>query len=168
MQRGLTEAEVTQPSGPSVTCRRVTIWTIMKRLLLTGVSLLVRIRVTGSIRPPLPAGYIVALNHLNGADGFVAQIGLGTRLWFLTAHKWFRNRLNRFFMTECLDALPVETGNPLGSLPGLRRSLEILAGGGSIGLFPEGQFNRSGKVGKIEMGAAYLSIRSGKPILPVI
>jgi 1-acyl-sn-glycerol-3-phosphate acyltransferase len=167
--------EQTQPgsltlSGKARPCPdvRVTFWTVLKQALFTVFGLFIRIRVAGNVSLPLKPGFIVAINHLNGTDGFVVQIGLGTRLWFLTAHKWFVSRFNRFFMTNVLDAVPVETGNPLGSLPGLRRSLALLEGGGSIGVFPEGEFNRSGNVGVIQAGTAYLAVRSGKPILPVI
>jgi 1-acyl-sn-glycerol-3-phosphate acyltransferase len=71
-------------------------------------------------------------------------------------------------MTNICDAVPVATGDPIASLPGLRSCIATLREGGSIGIFPEGQFNLSGVVGAIQDGTAYLAARSGRPIVPVI
>ena len=48
-----------------------------------------------------------------------------------------------------------------------RFSLEALAAGRPIAIFPEGTRSRDGRMRDFKSGAAYLAMRSGAPILPV-
>lgn len=149
---------------------RATVWTRLKQvlLLIAGLLFRVKVRVRGKVALPLKQGFIVAANHLNGADSFALMIGLKTRLFFVTSAKWFVGRISRFFMTHVAESLPVQTGDPVGSVVGLRRCIHTLEEGGSVGIFPEGDFNLSGRVGMLNPGAAYLAARTGRPVLPVI
>jgi len=149
---------------------RATVGSRVKQVLLfiAGLLFRVKVKVKGTVALPLRQGFIVAANHLNGADSFVLLIGLKTRLFFVTSAKWFVGRISRFFMTHVAESLPVQTGDPVGSVVGLRRCIHTLEEGGSVGIFPEGDFNLSGRVETLNPGAAYLSARTGKPVLPVI
>ena len=147
----------------------VTVWTRVKQLLLFCYGLCIRVRVSGEgrIAVPLRRSFIVVANHVNGADSLVLQAALHTRLFFATSVRWFRSRLWRFIMENLCDAIPVETGDPVASLGGIRRCLAALESGGSVGVYPEGRFNEGGAITEVEDGAAYLSARSGAPLLPV-
>lgn len=146
----------------------ITVWTLLKQVLLAALGLFMRIRVIGNIALPLRSGFIVAMNHLNGADSIVVQLALRTRLFFLVSAKWFAGRVSRFVMTQLCDGIAVETGNPLLSVAGLRRCIALLTAGGNIGVFPEGRFNRTENIDNIKDGTAYLAVRSGRPVLPVL
>jgi len=149
---------------------RATVWTRLKQVLLfiAGLLFRVKVKVRGRVALPLKQGFIVAANHLNGADSFVLLVGLKTRLFFVTSAKWFVGRVSRFFMTHVAESLPVMTGDPVGSMAGLRRCIHTLEAGGSVGIFPEGDLNPSGRVDKLNPGAAYLAARTGRPVLPVV
>lgn len=146
---------------------RATVWTRIKQLLLVIYSLCVRVRVVGRITVPLRKGFIVAANHLNGADSVILQIALRTRLFFAASSRWFRGPFSRFVMRHICDAFPVETGKPWDNVGGVRRCMEVLRLGGCVGIYPEGTFNLSGQVRDIKDGAAYLAARTGAPVLPV-
>ena len=147
----------------------MTVWTRAKQFLLFCYGLGIRVRVTGSgrISVPLRRSFVVVANHVNGADSLVLQVALRTRLFFATSVRWFRSRRWRFIMANLCDAIPVETGDPVASVGGIRQCLAALECGGSIGIYPEGRFNEGGRITDIEDGAAYLSARSGAPLLPV-
>ncbi len=49
----------------------------------------------------------------------------------------------------------------------LENHIEILNEHGSLCVFPEGYVTRDGKLGRVHGGVAYLSWRTGKPIVPV-
>ncbi len=149
---------------------RVTAWTRLKQLLLFGYGLCIRVRVVGTDRIGLPLrrSFVVVANHVNGADSLVLQVALRTRLFFATSVRWFRSGLWRAIMTNLCDAIPVQTGDPVASLGGVRRCIEALRAGGSVGIYPEGRFNDDGRIADIESGAAYIAVRSGAPILPVL
>jgi 1-acyl-sn-glycerol-3-phosphate acyltransferase len=146
---------------------RTTVLTWTKAAILAAYGLCVRIRVVGSIGVPLKRGFIVAANHLNGADSFVIQLALHTRVFFATSARWFRNRFSRFFMRNVCDAIPVDSDDPLLSLAGMRDCMATLRLGGVIGIYPEGRFHPPGPPSRIANGAAYLAVKTGAPIVPV-
>ncbi len=156
---------------PGPACRldrlRVTVWTRLKQLLLTCYACCIRVRIVGRVALPLRRGFIVAANHLNGADSVVLQAALRTRLFFVASARWFRTRFSRFIMWHICDAVPVSPDDPLGSAAGIRHCIRALRHGASIGIYPEGRFNTTGRLELIEDGAAYLAARTGTPILPV-
>jgi len=146
---------------------RVTFWTRLKQAALTVYGLSIRVKVVSRVGLPLCRGFIVTANHLNGADSVVLQIALRTRLFFAASARWFRTGLSRFVMWHICDAVPVQNDDPLSSTPGLRHCLTVLRSGASIGIYPEGAYNRGGPLECIRDGAAYLAVRTGTPILPV-
>jgi 1-acyl-sn-glycerol-3-phosphate acyltransferase len=148
---------------------KTTVWTLLKHLLLIVYGLCIRVRVQGNARvvAPLRHGFIVAANHLNGADSFVLQVALRTRLFFVVSRKWFAGRFSRFIMWHICDAIPAETGDAMGSVAGLRHCISTLRSGGSVAIYPEGVFNRTGAPTNFQDGTAYLAVRTGTPILPV-
>jgi 1-acyl-sn-glycerol-3-phosphate acyltransferase len=145
---------------------RTTVLTWAKTAILGVYGLCVRIRVVGRGAIPFKRGFIVVANHLNGADSFVIQIALRTRVFFAAQAKWFRSRFSAFFMRNLCDAIPVDGDDPLGSVAGVRDCLETLRLGGVVGIYPEGRFH-SGPPDHIANGAAYLAVKTGLPIVPV-
>ncbi|MEO0079624.1 MAG: lysophospholipid acyltransferase family protein [candidate division WOR-3 bacterium] len=148
---------------------RITVWTRIKQLLLFLYGLCIRVKLVGNTRlvVPLQRSFIVAANHLNGADSVVLQVALRTRLFFATSRKWFLGRFSRFVLWHICDGIPVEPGDALGSVSGLRHCISTLQAGGSIGIYPEGEFNKGGRLTHLYDGTAYLAARTGTPILPV-
>jgi 1-acyl-sn-glycerol-3-phosphate acyltransferase len=146
-----------------------TIWTRLKQLLLRAYGLCIRVKVIGHgrIALPLHRRFIVAANHLTGADSLVIQLALRTRLFFVTSARWLATRFTRFFMSNMCDSVPAETGAGFDNVAGVRKCVRTLESGGSIGIYPEGRLNREGRVDRIEDGAAWLAARTGTPILPV-
>jgi len=148
---------------------RTTALTLIKRLIVIVYGLCIRVNIRGTARvaAPLKRRFIVAANHLNGADSIVLQVALRTRLFFVASRKWFAGRFWGFIMWHLCDTIPAETGDPVGSASGLRHCIRALRAGGSIGIYPEGIFNRTGRPANFRDGAAYLAARTGTPILPV-
>ncbi|MGC8798137.1 MAG: lysophospholipid acyltransferase family protein [candidate division WOR-3 bacterium] len=144
-------------------------WRIVKSVLLKIYGLLVRVRVFGreKIALPMRTGFIVAANHLTGADSIVLQIGLRTRIFFLAWARWFHSRFVGFWMRNLCDTMPVIKGPDPDNLATLRRSIEMLKQGATIGVFPEGELNRTGQVRHLYDGTAWLAVRAGVPIVPV-
>lgn len=145
------------------------LWFWLKGLLLRVYGLLIRVQVFGRERLALPmrTGLIIAANHLTGADSIVIQIGLKTRIFFLAWARWFRSRFVGFWMRNLCDTLPVNTGGGPENLSSLRQSIQLLQQGEKIGIYPEGELNRQGRVTRVYNGTAWLAVRAGVPVLPV-
>lgn len=146
---------------------RKTVWTGLKQVLLGLYGLCIRVRVVGRRCLPTRSGFIVAANHVTGADSLVIQLALRTRLFFVTSTRWLAGRFSRLFMSRMCDSVPADTGRGFESVAGVRRCVRTLKAGGNVGIYPEGKLNRRGRVDTIHDGAAYLAVRTGAPILPV-
>ncbi len=145
------------------------VWAWVKAVLLTLYGLLIRIRVVGKERVALPikSGFVVAANHLTGADSIVIQLALRTRVFFLAAAKWFHSRFVGFWMRNLCDTMPVAIGKGNENIPTLRRSVQMLKQGAVLGVYPEGELNRRGCVDHLYDGTAWLAVRAQVPVVPV-
>lgn len=148
---------------------RRTVWAGLKQVLLALYGLSIRVKVFGRDRVGLPLrrSFIVAANHVTGADSIVIQIALRTRLFFVAWSRWFNTRFVGFFMRHLCDTVPVESGRGVENVPGLRACIEALSEGACVGIYPEGELNRTGLVDHLHDGCAWLAARTQTPILPV-
>ncbi|OQY87200.1 MAG: hypothetical protein B6D41_12050 [Chloroflexi bacterium UTCFX4] len=112
--------------------------------------------------------YIVCVNHLGWAEGIMVLLffpsepplrGLGERdvmeraMW----RRWLWRQIPIF--------LPLDRDNPRQAV---RLMQETLEHGGALGIAPEGKLGaQEGTIGELQDGAAFLSLRTGAPLLPV-
>ena len=140
------------------------------RLLARGVfSMTMRWRLAGLGNLPETGGCILAVCHLSHLDPVVVSTLLPRRISWISRIEFTRHWFMRPFV-HFGGGIPVNRqGYPR---PALRESLRRLAGGETIGIFPEGKI-MSGpasvlRQGKLRGGTAWLAARSGCPVIPVI
>lgn len=122
------------------------------------------LRVTGRENiPDVPV--IVASNHASNVDPPLIGGVFPRRLRYLAKDSLFKNPLLGFFIRE-LGAIPVARADSARAGVVLKMLLECLSRGESVLIFPEGSRSQDGKLKPLEGGAAYLSVKSGVPILP--
>ena len=135
---------------------------IAKHLLLpvyTGVD------VRGAENIPRSGPVVLASNHLNDADPALIASNYPRRVVFLAKVELFRIPVLGQFM-RLYGAVPVRRHH--ADLTSLRRALEALEQGLTVGIFPEG--TRSGEPARLREGwpgAALVALRSGAPVLPL-
>ena len=137
--------------------------------MIAGVArLLWGLRAEGTEHVPRSGPFILVSNHCSNLDPpfigwatghqvgrvvhFMAKIEM--RDWFFIG--WLATQSGTFF---------VRRGE--GDRAAQRFSLDTLADGRPIAIFPEGTRSRDGRLKSFKSGAAFLAIRSGAPILPV-
>ena len=140
---------------------------IPKAFFIQSYRLLVKLKINGKAHLLNHRALIIAINHKTGVDPLAIQAVVKRRIFFATDGLWFKNWFGRFFYGKLCDGIPVYNGQGIENLPGMRRCLELLHKGFTIGFFPEGTLIRDKTIGEIRDGAAYLSIKSGAPIVPV-
>jgi 1-acyl-sn-glycerol-3-phosphate acyltransferase len=166
--------KVVRPSSPRRTyapghvLARASLWIRAFRLFVKLIFLLFfRVRVHGLENVPR-GPVIVCANHLGWADAFLILLFLPVepRIYVLGD----RNVLDiSSFRTRVIMALrilvPLDRSKPVEAV----RVMEgVLKRGGSLLIFPEGALGtKEGELLALEPGAAYLSVRSGVPLLPV-
>lgn len=117
-------------------------------------------------RAPLPGGpVVIAANHQSHLDPPVVGLAVVRPVRFLALDElWGESAfLDAAFRT--FRAIPLSrTSYPLAAM---RTALQYLAGGGRVGVFPEGRrVERWGETAP-RRGAAWLALRAGAPLVPV-
>ena len=138
------------------------------RLVLRAIfRLLFRVRVVGLENVP-EKPVIICANHLGWTDAFLVLLFLPVepRVYILgerqVAHiSKFRNAMIRWMNVM----VPLDRDRPREAL---RVMGDVLKGGGSLLIFPEGQLGTTeGALQPLQNGASHLSLFSGTPLLPI-
>jgi len=108
---------------------------------------------------------IVASNHASNLDPFVVGSSFPRKLRYLAKEELFRNPLEGAAI-RALGAVPVAREDHQRAGAVLKMCLEQLSAGRSLLLFPEGTRSSDGRLKPLEQGAAFLSLKSGAPVVP--
>lgn len=141
-----------------------------QRAMLTGLRpaarALVRrrwdVRLHFPERMPATGPVVLAANHIGVLDGPLLAIFAPRPVHALTKHEMFHGRTGRFLHRA--GQIPVDrfAVDPRA----VRTSLRVLRDEGVVGVFPEGR-RGDGTLRRFHHGAAYLSLVSGAPVVPV-
>jgi 1-acyl-sn-glycerol-3-phosphate acyltransferase len=121
-----------------------------------------RIHVHGAGRIPVTGPVVVIANHSSMVEPQLIFGMLPRRSVFLVKQEMFGGVLGAFLRR--IGQLPVRRGEP--DRKPLLASVEVLRGGGLVGIFPEGT-RGSGDVATAERGAAWLVRASGATVVPI-
>lgn len=112
---------------------------------------------------PTDTTVIYACNHRSNADPPLLGAGARGKFAFMAKEELFKNKLFAWLISS-LGAFPVARGK--GDTAVIDTAVERLNSGRSLMIFPEGTRSKDGKVGRGHTGAALISARSGKQIIP--
>ena len=123
-----------------------------------------RLRVIGVQHLPASGPVIVAANHVSMLDVPLVVVACPRPVAFMAHRGLFRGRVLSSAM-RALGGYPVdpERRRDTGALG---FGIAVLEGGGVLGLFPEGTRSRGRPMGEFLPGAAWLSLRTGAPVIP--
>lgn len=122
-----------------------------------------RLRVHHLSRVPRTGPVVVVANHSAFVDGPLLFGLLPRRPVFLVKDEMFRGVLA--YVLPRLGQLAVRRGT-VDRRP-LTAALEVLRGGGTVVVFPEGT-RGTGEIAAARQGAAWLARQAGAPLLPVV
>ncbi|MBP3379353.1 MAG: 1-acyl-sn-glycerol-3-phosphate acyltransferase [Ruminococcus sp.] len=137
---------------------------VAKFLVWIAFHISFRLRFQGRENIPKKEQVIYASNHRTNADPPLVGCGARGKYAFMAKEELFRNKLFAWLIRS-LGAFPVSRGK--GDTAVLDTAVERLEGGRSLMIFPEGTRSKDGKVHRGHSGAAVISVRSGKAIIPV-
>jgi 1-acyl-sn-glycerol-3-phosphate acyltransferase len=112
---------------------------------------------------PVEGPVLLAGNHSGFLDGPIVMITLRRPSSFLVKSELYKGPLKR--VLTFARQIPIYRGTP--DRTGLRAGLNVLAGGGVLGMFPEGT-RGSGELTTIQHGIGYLALNANCPIVPVV
>jgi 1-acyl-sn-glycerol-3-phosphate acyltransferase len=130
---------------------------------------LFHIEIDGLDRLPAGGGYLLACNHLSWIDPLVlmAHLPAAPRVHYLAAAEYTTE--GPWLIRKVIDLaggiIPVDRQGHKGSRAVVVQSLQVLKGGGILGIFPEGKCGtEEGCVQSLKDGAALFAARTGRPV----
>lgn len=137
---------------------------VIRGLVVSLCRVYLRLGVSGSNNVPSTGAFILAPTHRSTVDIPIASAVTRRRMRFMGKDSlWKIKPLGSFF--SALGAFPVTRGSV--DLEALKRCISVLQSGEPLVLFPEGTRRIGSDVVDLFDGAAYVSIKTGLPIVPV-
>lgn len=140
-------------------------WVILV-LLRAVVRLVVRnhLHVEGRENVPRTGGVLLISNHLSSADPPLLGAASPRPLHFMAKVEWFKHRLLGFLAWHFLCFPVVRHTADRGAL---RHTLDLLARGQAVAIYPEGTRSEDLRLHHPEAGVGFLARHAGVPIVPV-
>lgn len=136
---------------------------LLRRLAQRLLTLIFRLRVIGTENLPTDGPVLLAGNHSGFLDGPIVMIMLPRPSAFLVKSEIYAGPVRH--VLNFARQIPVHRGTP--DRTALRAGLDVLAGGGVLGVFPEGT-RGTGDLTTIQHGIGYLALRGMCPVVPVV
>lgn len=128
------------------------------------VRVLGRLRTSGEGYVPATGGFIYCPNHISDADPVAFFVSQPRRAWFIGKQELFDLPVLGWFFYR-FHAFPIRRDT--ADRAALRRAEACLRRGEPILLFPEGRCSQTGRLQRLQSGAALLALRADVPIVPV-
>jgi 1-acyl-sn-glycerol-3-phosphate acyltransferase len=138
---------------------------VVAHFFVTGfIRLYTRTTINGREHIPKTGPFVLAPVHRSYVDTPIAGSVTRRRLRFMGKDSMWKHPIaGRVF--SALGAFPVTRGT--ADREALKRSIEVLANGDGLVLFPEGERKQGPIVQPLFEGAVYIAIKAGVPIIPV-
>jgi 1-acyl-sn-glycerol-3-phosphate acyltransferase len=133
-------------------------------LLVAAVRGYGRFCEVGAERLPARGPAIVVANHPSDVDPILLGVTFPRTLHFLADVVQFRRGFVGPIIKR-LAAIPIHKGRP--DRAALEQALAVLAAGGVVCLFAEGDLYRGAAPAPFRAGVGLLAVRSGAPVVPV-
>lgn len=139
---------------------------LVKAILTPVFRVLFKIRVAGSENIPLHGGLIIASNHQAFCDSLFIPLAVPRRVTFVAKAEYFQSWRTRWCF-RALGQIPMERSGGASSSRALSEARTLLAGGGCVGIYPEGTRPPDERLHRGRTGVARLALATGCPVVPV-
>lgn len=123
-----------------------------------------RVKLVGKENVPKEGAYIMCANHQSNWDAPILVSSTRRRMHVMAKEELLKNKFIYWLGEKCL-VFPVKRGKM--DLDSMKHSLKVLKEGEILMLFPEGTRKGMAKNGRAQNGAAFMTLRTGVPVIPV-
>jgi 1-acyl-sn-glycerol-3-phosphate acyltransferase len=140
------------------------LYRLASRVVPPVFRLMYRMEIRGVENVPEQGAVVLASNHLSNMDPLFIGVATPRQVHFMAkAELWKVKPLG--WGIERLGSFPVRRRQ--ADREAVRRALEIVGGGGVLGIFPQGHRRPPGHLGLPQPGFALFSLRPGVVTVPV-
>ncbi len=145
---------------------------VMKRIIVGPIlRVLFRPWVKGLDNIPAEGPAVLVSNHLSFSDSIFLPVAVPRPVVFLAKSEYFngkglKGRLTAMFF-RLSNQLPMDRSGGAASSSSLTAGMDILNGGGLLGIYPEGTRSPDGRLYRGKTGVAKLVLATGVPVIPV-
>jgi len=141
------------------------LYTFARCVVVLAFGGIYRCRARGTELLPARGPAILAVNHQANIDPVIVGMTFDRPIRFMAKKELFSFApLGR--LIAALGAFPVDRG--AGDRAALRTSLDALAEGGVLMMFPEGHRYPDDEIHEFLPGVGMIALRSGAPVIPVV
>lgn len=109
-------------------------------------------------------GGVIVCNHRSSVDPFFIQTATGRKTHWLVAREYCKHWAFRWFLSAC-EVIPVSRGGI--DTAATKAAIRLAAGGGIVGMLPEGRINMTEQfMLPARPGAALIALKAHVPIVP--
>jgi long-chain acyl-CoA synthetase len=125
--------------------------------------------IAGQSHLPAQGPFIVAANHASHLDAGLVRTALGRAgdgmAILAAADYFFDTRIKRLVFSNFTDMVPFDRNG--SAARSVKAALELLRGGRSVLIFPEGTRSRNGHLQPFQRGVGHLALQAGVGVVPV-
>jgi 1-acyl-sn-glycerol-3-phosphate acyltransferase len=140
------------------------LYVVVRNVVVGFCRLFWRLSIEGKEHVPATGPFIVSPVHRSNIDTPLVAAVTGRRIHYMGKQEMWKYKLSAAFFTA-MGGFPVNRDAP--GREWLQRSVEALKTGEGLVIFPEGTRRSGPIVEDMHEGAAYVSTKTGAPIIPV-
>lgn len=141
----------------------MTFYRFIRGIVKVAVKLLFKVEYQGMDKLPEDSGYILCSNHISWVDPVLLAVGIKQQVHFMAKAELFNIPVFGPVLKK-LGAFPVERGK--GDTGAMDWAADIIKGGKTLAIFPEGTRSKDGKPLRPKSGAALIARVTGADVLP--
>lgn len=146
-------------------------WVLKNFVLGPVLKVLFRPWTKGLDNLPVEGPAVLASNHLSFSDSIFMPLMVPRPVVFLAKSDYFtgrglKGRLTAAFF-KLTNQLPMDRSGGAASAGSLQTGVEVLNGGGLLGIYPEGTRSPDGRLYRGKVGVAKLVLTANVPVIPV-
>lgn len=146
-------------------------WVLKNFVLGPVLKVLFRPWTKGLDNLPMEGPAVLASNHLSFSDSIFMPLMVPRPVVFLAKSDYFtgrglKGRLTAAFF-KLTNQLPMDRSGGAASAGSLQTGVEVLNGGGLLGIYPEGTRSPDGRLYRGKVGVAKLVLTANVPVIPV-
>ena len=141
------------------------LWKFGFRMITSTVGLKIRVRGREHLVPT--KGYIYMPNHVNFAEPFTDMPAIPG--WVVAIEKVENFKLPIYgLLIKAWGNIPIDRSDTQAAIESLAYARQVLEGGTSVAIMPEGTRSRNGQLGAFKKGGFHLALDAGATIVPYV